>query len=286
VTLLVTGASGFLGRHLVRFLGNSQTQEVIAVSRRSTDTPGVLACDLTNRASIADLLDRYRPTNIYHLAASASGTFEVDLNNNVFAARNILDSLTHSKNKTRVLLVGSSAEYGLVDPEENPISETKVLQPISVYGWTKAAQTHLASYYCWATGLDVVVARIFNLFGKGMPEHLFVGRVEREIQAVIANKAERIRVGGLDSTRDYIDVEEACRAIEIIMDRGLSGQVYNVGCGKPVKMRDLLKRMLADASLDFGIVEERSYSKPGAAKEVTAIYADITRLKALSANYS
>src|SRR5690606_29852469 len=105
-------------------------------------------------------------------------------------------------------------------------------------------------------GLDVVVARIFNLDGPNMPEQLFTGRVQRQIAAVLSHEQTHLQVGPLDAVRDYVSTSEAAGQLLAIARLGLAGSVYHVGSGKPTKMRELLQRYLDGAGLDFSHVQE------------------------------
>ena len=130
--------------------------------------------------------------------------------------------------------MGSAAKYGEVVAANNPISEQQILQPISIYGWTKAAQSQLASVYVQSFGVDVMVARTFNLIGGGASDKLFIGRVQKQINAVLAGAATRIQVGNVDAIRDYLDIHKACEMFQHIASKELYGEVYNVASGKPV----------------------------------------------------
>jgi GDP-4-dehydro-6-deoxy-D-mannose reductase len=276
MSILVTGASGFVGKHLIKYLRLHQDQ-CIGLSRSQSADSNHITCDLTDRKQVDRILKQLKPALIYHMAGSFSNDYETDFNTNVVSTKNLLDSIAEQNLSTRILLMGSAAEYGEVEAGKNPITEEQALRPISIYGWTKAAQSQLASVYFNTHGIETVVARTFNLAGDGASEQLFIGRIKKQINAVLTGKAERISVGNINAIRDYLDINQACEMYRVIATKGHAGETYNVASGKPVTMRDMLKNMLADAGLDTSIVDEKSYTKTSTTIETSVNYASIKK---------
>lgn len=281
MTILVTGASGFAGSHLLKFLRLQQDDHCVGLTRSLTAEADTVSCDLINRNQVDTILKNIKPAFIYHMAGSFSNNYETDFNSNVLCAKNLLDSVTELKIPTRILLMGSAAEYGEVEENKNPITEEQALHPISIYGWTKASQSQLASLYFKTCNIEVMVARTFNLTGEGISEKLFIGRIKKQIDAVLSGREKRISVGNVDTVRDYLDINRACEMYQVIATRGSAGEIYNVASGKPVIMRDLLKTMLSDAGLDYSVVDEMSYIKTSTTKETSVSYACIDKYKKL-----
>lgn len=279
MNVLVTGCSGFVGRHLLAYAGTQLDANCIGTTRSPSNDSNTVYCELTDYRQVDDVIEQVQPELIFHAAGSFSNDFETDSLNNIVAARNILDAVVNHKPDARVMLMGSAAEYGEVEAGENPVNEQHKLGPISIYGWSKAAQSLLAPMYYSQHGIKVMVARTFNLLGEGMSEILFTGRVEQQIRSVLAGKEERISVGSLDAERDYIDINSACAMYLAIATKGEAGEVYNVGSGKAISMRELLDVMLKTARLDIDIVDERVDELQR--KEVSTIYADISKVTAL-----
>jgi len=279
VNVLVTGASGFVGSHLLEYLESQLGATCTGISRTPSDQPNTVDSELTDYRQVDDVIESIQPSLIFHVAGSFSNDFETDYSNNVLAARNILEATVKYKNNTRIMLMGSAAEYGEVSAGDNPVTEQQKLNPISVYGWSKAAQSLLAPLYANKHGLAVMVARTFNLLGEGMSDKLFTGRVEQQIRQVLAGNAERITVGNLDGKRDYIDIDSACAMYLAIATKGLPGEAYNVGSGAAISMRQLLGTMLQTAGLDMSVVDEAPDNYPP--KGVSKIYADISKVAGL-----
>lgn len=280
--VLVTGAGGGLGRLLCARLAGEASVELLRTDRTNADAPGYVACDITNAGAVAALIGRARPERIYHLAGSALGEFERDRAVNADAARFLCEAVRGLGLRSRIVVIGSAAEYGLVAPAENPVSESRATRPVSVYGLTKAFQTAIATFYASCHDVDVVVARLFNLLAPGLGEHLFVGRAERLIAQFRRGEIATLEFGNLSSARDYVDGEEAVNQLLLIADRGAKGEVYHVASGRPIVMRDLLARLLRQAAIDPGVVREAPERPSRMGTDVPTIYADISKTRALA----
>jgi len=270
--ILITGAGGFSGKAMHDHLSRDPANEIFC-----TDVPEL---DLSDRDAAVRRIGEIQPEKIYHLAGSMSNDFESDYRNNVGLTANVLKGVMALDRKPRVLLIGSAAEYGAVDVRDNPIREDQPLHPVSLYGLSKVFQTELMQFHVRLYGLDIVMARTFNLFGRGISPMLFVGRLNVMIEAYKKGEISRIQLGNLQNKRDYIDVKDAAVAYEKIMERGSTGCVYNVGSGYSIRIRDLLERILAENGLEPGIIEERQQNDPDKF-DVKDIYADISMLKGL-----
>jgi GDP-4-dehydro-6-deoxy-D-mannose reductase len=279
--ILITGASGFTGAHLVKLLHTeAHPENVYLTSRRSLSAQNSIPCDLEDLECVLNLVDTLRPDQIYHLAGSFTNNFESDYLANVFTSQNILASIQHLDISCRVLLIGSAAEYGNIAPHENPVSETHALKPVGVYGLTKMFQTQLMDYFCRVHKLDIVMARPFNLLGRFQSRRLFIGNLYDQIEQYQRGQVNRISVGSLGSKRDYFPVENAVEAYRLIMNEGHSGEIYNVGSGKSISVHALLEKTLEEYGLDKSIVDS---VETNSRSDVPNIYADITRLNGLKA---
>ena len=281
MTILVTGASGGFGRILCAALRDSSHEDVVASGRGEADLPGYVRCDLTDRAALQRLVMHARPRLVYHLAGGFTNDYDRDFAINAGAARDLLQSLREAGIQARTVLLGTAAEYGIVVPEKNPVDEDRVLRPVSVYGVTKACQTHIACCAAYEHGDDVVVARMFNLLASGLSERLFVGRVERQIVRYKRGEIDAIEVGNLAHSRDYVTAADAASQIRAIAAHGEAGAVYHVGSGVATAMRDVLRRMLADAAVPDAPVKEAPATATRVGYDASVIYADMRRTRAL-----
>ena len=280
-TVLVTGATGALGKAVTQFLNKQDGYKIVTTGRSGKDTDFQL--DITDNIKLTEIIDQVRPNLIIQLAATFTHDFDDAYAVNVQANRQLLELMQHSYKGTRVLLIGSAAEYGVIEADENPVSEDHALNPVSVYGLTKVWQTQLAGFYS-RHGVDVVVARVFNLKGKGLSEKLFVGRLQKQIDAVLSGEQSIIELGPLSASRDYVSTEDAARYIFTIAKFGESGHIYHVASGKPVVMRELLKDTLDEYGLDLSVVHEAEEKSNRSGYDVPVIYADMNRTLRLTDN--
>lgn len=275
--VLVTGATGAVGKALVdRLCLNPEQFCVFAPPRRTGDNPlDLLVLDDINRT-----IDRTKPDLIFHLAATFSNNFDEAYAINVAATRRILQVIEASNRRVRVVLVGSAAEYGPVSPEENPIRESHALRPVSTYGLTKAWQTELSYLYA-SLGVDVVVARVFNLIGPNLSERLFVGRLYKQIAEMRGGLRKCIEFGPLSAVRDYLSIDLAITQLMAIAENGTAGSVYHVASGVPISMRELLIQELTLHNLQDTVLIEGAGLTNRSGYDVPSIYADISNTMAL-----
>lgn len=274
---MITGAAGCTAAHLVPVLSAEPENELVVTDVAPMDDPSWQFCDLTDPVSVRSLLERVHPGQIYHLAGSFSNDYETDYRVNVLAAKNLFDGCLALQLECRILLVGSSAEYGLIAAGDNPVSERQVLNPVSIYGVTKAMQTHLMQYYHSVHNLDLVMARTFNLVGRNMSNRLFVGRLYEQIGKYKRGEIDRITLGNLDNRRDYLSVDEAVRWYRTIMDKGATGEIYNVGSGASITIRELLVKILAENGLSESVVAANMHYS-ASKLDIKDMYADTNKL--------
>ncbi len=280
--ILITGSLGFTGYYLVRLLATKSENELYLTDYVSGRIRNILNCDLTKKKSVEELIAKVRPERIYHLAGSFTNNYDIDYPVNVLGTKNILDALLKFAISSRVLLIGSSAEYGLINAKDNPVNENYPLQPCRIHGLTKVYQTHLMKFYCKVYKMNLVMARTFNLSGdsKRISKLMFIGKVYEQIEKIKKGELSKIVVGNLEAKRDYIDVKEAIKFYQEIMERGIAAEVYNVGSGSSVKMRDLLALLLKEAGLDMKVVQDAILSVADQT-DVPEICADIRKIKKL-----
>ena len=271
--VLVTGAGGFVGGHLVAHLRSERPDVEIhgVVLPQGGITWGtgagmsVLEADLNDPAAAAGVVAAVLPERIVHLAGQSSphlswldpgGT----LRTNVMGIVHVLDAVRSRGLRPDVLVVGSAEEYGPVRGEDLPLRETTPLRPASPYAVSKVAQSALAVLYGPAGGMRVVTTRTFHHTGPGRGEAFAESSFARQIAEIEAGRrAPVIRVGNLDAVRDFSDVRDVVRAYWLLLEKGEPGAVYNVCTGHGRSIRELLDILLAcsSARVDVQIDPER-----------------------------
>lgn len=279
-TVLITGGYGALGKAVIRKMNELNDFHIFVASRKSRNTKISIPCDIRDESQLVAAIKHSKPDIILHLAASISNDFEESYVINVQPTKHILDFIQLSSLKTRVVVIGSAAEYGTIHPHENPIREDHALRPVSTYGVSKAWQTQLMGLYA-SQGADVLCARVFNLYGPGISNQLFAGRLESQIKEVLDGKRDVIEVGDLSAIRDYLSTEKAAEQLLKIMSRGETGEVYHIASGAPCIMRHFAHNKLKKHGLDLSILKELQGFSNRKGYDVPVIFADITRTKEL-----
>lgn len=247
--VLVTGASGFTGKHLMSYLaGIPGTLELFGLSRSKSECVpnyySLVMCDLTCRDQVNSVISEINPEIIIHLAGRNHGTLEVLLAINVIGTQNLLDAAHNLPKRPRVLIIGSSAEYGYAGT--GPISENAPVHPISEYGISKLASTFLSLNYYKSKGLPVVVIRPFNLLGPGQPETFVCGRLVKQVCRTDSTASSSIQLSRINSRRDFIDVRDVVHAYWMIIshphfNKECAGKIFNLGSGKAFSVAEIFK---------------------------------------------
>jgi GDP-4-dehydro-6-deoxy-D-mannose reductase len=280
VKAVVTGARGFVGRHLTRHLG---ALDVDVVSLDVDDTQPV---DITDRDAVARRIAEESPDVVYHLAArshvGASWTDGDALDAvNVGGTRAVVDACV-AAGVGRVLVVGSAEQYGTVDPDALPVDEQTGCRPLSPYGKSKVAAEAVALEAHRRHGLPVVCTRAFNHTGPGQsPAFLVPGLAARIAAAERADPdragADEIALGNGDPVRDFSDVRDVVRAYALLATRGEPGEVYNVCSGRGVRVGDVAARLVARARRPLRVVTATDLVR---AVDVPVLVGDPTKLQA------
>jgi GDP-4-dehydro-6-deoxy-D-mannose reductase len=266
--VLVTGASGFAGGHLLQLL--NAPQQVVGWTR-SAPAPELepLArwdhVDLLDRDSVRRAIDRLRPTHVYHCAGVAHVAdlwrdTTRGLEGNVLGTEHLLDALRRAGQPCRVLVTGSAMVYA---PSDAPIDEDHALAPASPYALSKLAQEELARRAVREDGLEVIVARAFNHTGARQTPAFAAPSMARQIAMIEAGRVEPvIRVGNLEAHRDLSDVRDVVRAYAALMTAGVSNSVYNVASGTARSIRSLLDSLVARAKVPVRVESDPARMRP------------------------
>ena len=270
--VLITGITGFAGKHLAEFL-RSEGVEVSGLDlqpappeftqRSSEAPPAVHCCDLADAGRVAEVLGEERPDAVVHLAARAqvAGAWEnaaAIMQSNAVCTQSLMQAIHETVPQARVLLISSSEVYGKVPPEQMPIGEAAPLKPNNPYSASKAAQEFIGLQYFHAFGAPVIIARPFNHIGPGQAPQFLVSAIAKRIVEAQKAGAGHIEVGNLDAVRDFLDVRDVVRAYVDLAERGTSGEVYNIASGVGNRVSDVVQRMieLAEAAVEVVVSPE------------------------------
>jgi len=280
---LIIGAAGFVGGHLTNELvsaGWDVCGTKLPTEPARLDVP-VYGLDILDTAAVRNLLGKIKPDCIFHLAAQSSvpvswkqPALTVDVN--IKGVVNLLEAVRDTEDPPRILLVGSGDEYGYIQPGEIPINEDTQLRPGNVYACSKAAQGMMGQIYARAYGLEVVIARAFNHIGTGQTDAFVVPGFCKQIAAIEASGSNGvIKVGNLDAKRDFTDVRDIVKAYRLLIEKGKSSEIYNVGSGKSVAVKEILDKLLVLSDRKITIEQDPARMRPS---DTPVIEADISKV--------
>jgi len=293
--VLITGITGFAGSHLAEYiLDRHPGTEVFGIVRwRSRmenishirDKIELCEADLKDMVSLQGCLAHIKPDRIFHLAAQSfvptswtcpSETFAINATGQI----NLFQALLGLNQLPRIQIAGSSEEYGHVFPDEVPMKETNPLRPLSPYAVSKVAQDLLGYQYFKSYGLPVVRTRGFNHTGPRRGEVFVTSSFAKQIAEIEKKKREPvIRVGNLDSQRDFSDVRDIVRAYWLSLEKGEPGEVYNIGSGFTRTMREVLDTLLSISRVDVRVEVDPKRLRPS---DVPILLADASKFSRLT----
>jgi len=280
---LIIGATGFVGGHLINELEKARWD--VCGTKLPTEKADIsillYELDIQNAGEVLDVITQSKPDCVFHLAAQSSvavswnkPALTVDIN--VKGVINLLEAVRAQEKPPKVILVGSSEEYGEIKPDELPVSENTPLRPVNMYACTKATQGMIGKLYAKAYNLSIISVRAFNHIGPGQSDTFVIPNFCKQVAEIEATgKKGVIDVGNLNSKRDFTDVRDIVRAYRLLADYGKSGEVYNIGSGKAISIEECLRIILEQSKTEITTRQVKSRMRPS---DTPTIEADISRL--------
>lgn len=275
---LITGAGGFVGGYLQAELSRSGWQAVTTDIRGAVD----VTLNLLDAEAVGDHLAKNTYDAIFHLAGFSSvhqswkepeRTFTL----NLFPTLHLLESLHQSGRHTRMLVVGSSDQYGLLPAGTEKVSEDTPRNPQSPYAISKNAQEQLAATLAVKYGLDVLFTRSFNHIGPGQERGFVVSDFASAIAGILRGAPPVIYVGNTSAYRDFTDVRDVVRAYRLLVEKGVSGEIYNVGSGSTHSVREILDTLILQSHREISVEKDPGKYRP---VDQTRIVCDPQKLQA------
>jgi GDP-4-dehydro-6-deoxy-D-mannose reductase len=269
---LITGGKGFVGRHLNEHL-LSENDDVTVID---------LEHDVTNNTEMRHVMQDAQPDVIYHLAAlSHVGTSWNDpsgvLNVNVLGTANVLAAAREEVPDALTLVISSAEVYGIVSPEQLPLTEDSIVQPSSPYAASKAAAEVVALQASRGFSQKVIVVRPFNHVGPGQAPTFFVPALANRLIAAKREGRTSVPVGELSTRRDFTDVRDVVRAYRLVATQGEPGETYNVASGVDRSMSDVAQMLLDAVGAQIELSVDLNLLRP---VDVPVLRGDANKLRA------
>lgn len=281
--VLITGAGGFVGRHLVAALREQQPDWTLDLPEGPGAAGGL---DVADAKAVSQWIAQRRPDIVVHLAAVAAVTAAVKdprlaWRVNLDGTLNVVLAMQAHAPEAHLLFVSSAEVYGESLKAGAPVDETSLLQPVNPYAASKAAADILVRQAS-AAGLSATVARPFNHTGPGQSDAFVAPSFARQIARIEAGlQPPVIQVGSLDDERDFLDVADVVDAYRLLLERRqdqAARQVFNVASGVALRIGDILERLLSAARRRIEVHVDPSRLRP---TPIPRVVGDAARLRAL-----
>jgi len=293
--VLITGITGFAGSHLAEYiLARHPGVEVFGIVRWRSRMENILTirekvelceADLKDMVSLQGCLAHVRPDRIFHLAAQSfvptswkcpAETLAI----NAIGEINLFEAILALNQTPKIQIAGSSEEYGQVFSDEIPMKETNPLRPLSPYAVSKVAQDLLAFQYHKSYAVRAIRTRGFNHTGPRRGDVFVTSSFARQIAEIEKKKRPPvIHVGNLEAKRDFTDVRDMARAYWLSLEKGVEGEVYNIGSGQAYSMQEVLDLLMSFSRSKMEVMVDPARLRPS---DVPVLLSDSSKFRALT----
>ena len=267
--VLITGIDGFVAGYLSEYLLKNDYDVYGTTIKESYKNARIkiLKMNLLDVGNVNNVIKNISPDMIFHLAGqSAVGlswqkpvlTIDVNVNGTL----NLLEAVKNSNVNSKILIVGSSDQYGIIKPENCPIKETQPQIPQSPYGISKKTQEEIGKLYVKAYNMNIIFVRAFNHIGARQSENFVVPDFASKIVKIEKGANPVLKVGNLDALRDFTDVRDIVRGYVMLLENGNIGESYNIGSGNVVKVKDILEKLVSLSNKEIKIEIDKEKFRP------------------------
>jgi GDP-4-dehydro-6-deoxy-D-mannose reductase len=293
--VLITGITGFAGSHLADYiLSNHSGVDVFGIVRWRSRMDNILQiqdkiklveADIKDMVSLRAVLADIKPDRIFHLAAQSfvptswkcpAETLAI----NAIGEINLFEAILALNQTPKIQIAGSSEEYGQVFSNEIPMKETNPLRPLSPYAVSKVAQDLLAFQYHKSYAVRTVRTRGFNHTGPRRGDVFVTSSFAKQIAEIEQKKRPPvIHVGNLEAKRDFTDVRDMVRAYWLSLEKGVEGEVYNIGSGQAYSMQEVLDLLMSLSRSKMEVKVDPARLRPS---DVPVLLSDSSKFRALT----
>jgi GDP-4-dehydro-6-deoxy-D-mannose reductase len=282
---LITGFSGFVGRHFVEYLEDNE--KVCLVKGLDVREPefdfdqyknvriSFEKIDLLSKEQVEYIIHEFQPNYILHLASFSSVAFSwkepvqgFQNNTNIFL--NLVDAVRKLNTDIRILSIGSSEEYGNVSDKDLPLQEDHKLNPVSPYAVARVSQEYLSKVYVSGYGMDIVLTRSFNHIGPMQKTVFFVPSMAKQLIELkqSGKKSGDVVTGDVSIVRDFTDVRDVVHAYYLLLQKGKKGNIYNVCSGKGLSLKGIIHLMAKQLNIEVNIKVDHRLIRPSDNKRI------------------
>jgi len=293
--VLITGITGFAGSHLAEYiLSNHSGVDVFGIVRWRSRMDNILQirdkielveADLKDIVSLRAVLADVKPDRIFHLAAQSfvptswkcpAETLAI----NAIGEINLFEAILSLNQAPKIQIAGSSEEYGQVFSNEIPMKETNPFRPLSPYAVSKVAQDLLAFQYHKSYAVRTVRTRGFNHTGPRRGDVFVTSSFAKQIAEIEQKKRPPVvHVGNLEAKRDFTDVRDMVRAYWLSLEKGVEGEVYNIGSGQAYSMQEVLDLLMSLSRSKMEVKVDPARLRPS---DVPVLLSDSSKFRALT----
>ncbi len=295
MNILVTGANGFAGSHLLDLLLLEKENNLFGFKKPNARLRNVahiinkinwIEGDLTDPLSVKKAVEVSKPDLVYHLGALSWVTpswvmptayFDV----NAVGTINLFEAIIDQKVDPRILVTGTPEEYGDVLEENLPITEKTLLNPVNPYAASKVAQNAISESYIASYNLKILRSRAFNHEGSRRDIHGAISSFAYQIADIeINNKPRKVYVGNLEAKRNFTHVKDTVKAYRDVMLNGQIGDIYLIGNKILYSMKQCLDTLLSLSELqDIEIIQDPKRVRPS---ELNFLLGDYSKFESIS----
>lgn len=275
--ILITGVSGFVGSYLAELLllqknvelyGSYLSEASLKNIAHIQEKIQLIQLDLQDKKKVEEVIASIQPDYIFHLAALSSPGDSFDngeevIVNNIVTEIHVLDAVRQKNlTKCKILIVSSGDVYGIASKKNVPMDENTEFMPGNPYAVSKIAQDFVALQYFLSYKMNIVRVRPFNHIGPRQSPSFVVASFAKKIAEIEKGHEPIITVGNLESKRDFTDVRDVVRAYSLVIDKGIVGDVYNIGSGVSYTIKEILEKLLSLTTHTITIQKDLSLYRP------------------------
>ena len=276
---LVTGSSGFVGRHFVTHLESNNIP--FSVIGLDIEEPALntryfkfveyrsIKADMLDLKKINSILSKFKPDYVLHLASFSSVSYSwkdpvLSFKNNTNIFLNLVETIRKLDIKCRIISVGSSEEYGIFDEKNLPVKESNNLSPNNPYAVARVSQEMLSMLYANGYDLDIMCTRSFNHIGPYQKDIFVVPSFAKQLVNIKNHNSfnKKLSVGNISIIRDFVDVRDVVRAYDMLFRSGKKGEIYNISTGKGYSLKNIIDKMCEILGISVEIEKKNNLIRP------------------------